>query len=92
MFNRNCSQVDPKRNDEKEGNMFDSFDSATREFDPEQFVEWEATGISDLEPANCVTLIGQDKYGLEVELSGFVSVERDLVEAEAFLAGLYPQL
>lgn len=72
--------------------MFDSFDSATREFDPEQFVEWDAAGESDAEPFNCVTLIGQDKYGPEVEMSGYVSVERDLIEAEAFLASLYPQL
>ncbi len=72
--------------------MFDSFDSATREFDPEQFVEWDSIGESNLEPANCVTLIGQDKYGLEVEMSGYVCVERDLLEAEVFLSSLYPQL
>ena len=72
--------------------MFETFDGANREFDPDQLVECDAVGETDIDPANCVTLIGQDKYGLEVEMSGFVSVERDLLDADAFLASLYPRL
>ena len=72
--------------------MFDSFDSASGEFDPDQFVASDVRCDQDFEPNNCVTLIGKDNYGLEVEMSGYVCVEKDLLEAEAFLAGLYPQL
>jgi hypothetical protein len=72
--------------------MFDTIDSANREFDPEQFIEWDRDGTSDLEPNNCVTLIGRENYGLEVEMSGYVCVEKDLLDAETFLASLYPQL
>ena len=72
--------------------MFVSFDSAIREFDPDQFVASDVRCDRDFAPNNCVTLIGKDNYGLEVEMSGYVCVEKDLLEAEAFLAGLYPQL
>ena len=72
--------------------MFVSFDSASREFDQDQFVASDVRCDQDFEPNNCVTLIGKDNYGLEVELSGYVCVEKELLEAEAFLAGLYPQL
>lgn len=72
--------------------MFEAIESANREFDAEQFVEWDNETASDSEPNNCVTLIGRDNYGLEVELSGYVSVEKDLLDAETFLASLYPQL
>ncbi len=50
--------------------MFESIDSGNRNFDPEQFIEWDSDGTSDLEPSNCVTLISRDNYGLEVEMSG----------------------
>ena len=72
--------------------MFVSFDSASREFDQDQFVATDFPCNRDFEPNNCVTLIGKDNYGLEVEMSGYVCVEKELLEAEAFLAGLYPQL
>lgn len=72
--------------------MFVSFDSASREFDQDQFVASDVQCGQDFEPNNCVTLIGKDNYGLEVEMSGYVCVEKELLEAEAFLAGLYPQL
>ena len=72
--------------------MFVSFDSTSREFDQDQFVASDVRCDQDFEPNNCVTLIGKDNYGLEVELSGYVCVEKELLEAEAFLAGLYPQL
>lgn len=72
--------------------MFVSFDSASREFDQDQFVASDVRCDQDFEPNNCVTLIGKDNYGLEVEMSGYVCVEKELWEAEAFLAGLYPQL
>ena len=72
--------------------MFDSFDSTSREFDQDQFVATDVRCDQDFEPNNCVTLIGKDNYGLEVEMSGYVCVEKDLLEAAAFLAGLYPQL
>ncbi len=72
--------------------MFDAIESANREFDPEQFIEWDAEASSALEPNNCVMLIGHDNYGLEVEMSGYVAVEKDLLDAETFLASLYPQL
>ena len=72
--------------------MFDSFDSAGREFDQDQFVAADGPCNRDFKPNNCVTLIGKDNYGLEVEMSGYVCVEKDLLEAEAFLAGLYPGL
>ena len=72
--------------------MFESFDSGNREFDPQQFVAWDAECSADLEPNNCITLIGRDSYGLEVEMSGYVAVDKDLLDAEAFLASLYPQL
>jgi hypothetical protein len=72
--------------------MFDSFDSGSREFDPEQFVGWDVEGSADQEPNNCITLIGRESYGLEVEMSGYVAVDKDLLDAEAFLASLYPQL
>lgn len=72
--------------------MFVSFDSASREFDQDQFVASDVRCDRDFEPNNCVTLIGKDNYGLEVEMSGYVCVEKELLEAEAFLAGLYPQL
>ena len=72
--------------------MFVSFDSASREFDQDQFVAADVRCNRDFEPNNCVNLIGKDNYGLEVEMSGYVCVEKDLLEAEAFLADLYPQL
>ncbi len=72
--------------------MFVSFDSASREFDQDQFVAPDVRCDRDFAPTNCVTIIGKDNYGLEVEMSGYVCVEKDLLEAEAFLAGLYPQL
>lgn len=72
--------------------MFESFDSASREIDLEQFVAWDVDGSAEVEPNNCITLIGRDSYGLEVEMSGYVAVDKDLLDAEAFLASLYPQL
>ncbi len=72
--------------------MFDSFDSTSGEFDQDQFVATDVRCDRDFAPNNCVTLIGKDNYGLEVEMSGYVCVEKELLEAEAFLAGLYPQL
>jgi hypothetical protein len=72
--------------------MFDSFDSANREIDQDQFVDTDVPCNREPEPDNCVTLIGKDNYGLEVEMSGYVCVEKDLLEAEAFLASLYPRL
>ena len=72
--------------------MFDAIDGANREFDPDQFIDWDVEGRTDPEPANCVTLIGRDNYGLEVDMSGYVCVEKELLDAEVFLACLYPQL
>ena len=72
--------------------MFDAIENANREFDPDQFIDWEVDRTTDLTPDNCVNLIGHDNYGLEVELSGYVCVEKDMADAEAFLASLYPQL
>jgi hypothetical protein len=72
--------------------MFDAIDSANKEFDPEQFIEWDTEASDDLESSHCVTLIGRESYGIEVEMSGYVTVEKELLEAEAFLASLYPQL
>ena len=72
--------------------MFNSFASASREFDQDQFIAAAVQCNSDFEPNNCVTLIGKDNYGIEVEMSGYVCVEKNLMEAEAFLASLYSQL
>ena len=72
--------------------MFDSAEIGSGAFDPEQFAAWDTDGKPGSPPDNCITLIGQDRYGLEVEMSGYVAVERDTLDAEAFLANLYPQL
>lgn len=72
--------------------MFDSSESVNRAIDLDQFVEWDNDVKSIPAPSNCVTLIGRECYGAEVEWSGYVSVDKDLQDAEAFLAGLYPQL
>jgi hypothetical protein len=72
--------------------MFESSGNGSHEFDPEQFADWDIDGKMALEPDNCITLIGRNSYGLEVEMSGYVAVETDTLDAEAFLASLYPQL
>lgn len=69
--------------------MFDAYDSYNQEFDSNQFVESLIDDETQADLRHCVTLIGTSDYSLEVQMSGFVSVERELLEAEAFLASLY---
>jgi hypothetical protein len=69
--------------------MFDAYDSNGQEFDSNQFVASHIEDEMQADFHHCVTLIGAGDYSLEVQMSGFVSVERELLEAEAFLASLY---
>ena len=70
--------------------MFDAYDGSSQEFETNQFVAAVVGENLATELQNCVTLINND-YGLEVEWSGYVSVDREVLEAEAFLARLYEQ-
>jgi hypothetical protein len=74
----------------KDSAMFDAHDSFSQEFESNQFIAPAASDSAAAELQNFVTLIGNE-YGLEVEWSGFVSVDREVSEAEAFLARLYAQ-
>jgi|APIni6443716594_1056825.scaffolds.fasta_scaffold347738_1 hypothetical protein len=69
--------------------MFDAYDNNGQEFDSNQFVVPTAGNNAEADMQHCVTLIGTSDYSLEVQMCGFVSVERELLEAEAFLASLY---
>lgn len=71
--------------------MFDADDSNTQEFNPNQIIEFSLIDDEEADLQDLVTLIGTRDYGLEVEMSGFVSVEREVSEVEAFLARLYEQ-
>ena len=68
--------------------MFDVYGSNSQEFDTNQFVASPLGDEIERNLRHWVTLIGTSHYGLEVEMSGFVSVEREVLEAEAFLASL----
>lgn len=69
--------------------MFDVYGSNSQEFDQNQFVASPLGDEIEGDPRYWITLIGTSHYGREVEMSGFVSVEREVLEAEAFLASLY---
>lgn len=69
--------------------MFDADDSYSNEFNPNQMIECSLRDDAGIDLQHLVTLIGTREYGLEVEMSGFVSVEREVSEAETFLARLY---
>ena len=69
--------------------MFDAYDNYSQEFYSNQFVESPVDDEMQADLRHCVTLIGASDYSLEVQMSGFVSVERELLEAEVFLASLY---
>jgi osmotically-inducible protein OsmY len=69
--------------------MFDGYDGYQQDFETNQFVASAVSDAMETDLRHCVTLIGGNDYGLEVQLSGYVSVEREASKAEAFLASLY---
>ncbi len=69
--------------------MFDADDSYSHEFNRNQIIEFSLRDDAKADLQHLVTLIGTSDYGLEVEMSGFVSVDREVSEAETFLARLY---
>lgn len=69
--------------------MFDGYDGYQQEFDANQFVASSLGDEMEADLRHCITLIGASAYSLEVQMSGYVSVEREVSEAEAFLASLY---
>ncbi len=69
--------------------MFDGYDKDNPELHWTQFVGSPLRHEVNEDLRHWVTLIGTSDYSLEVLMSGFVSVEREVWETEAFLANLY---
>jgi hypothetical protein len=69
--------------------MFDGYGSYDQEIDFNQFAVPPLADEVAGDLQHCITLIGTSDYSLEVEMSGYVWVEREVSQAEAFLARLY---
>ena len=69
--------------------MFDGFDNDNQKLHCTHLLLSPVPDEVDEDLRHWVTLIGTSDYSLEVQMSGYVSVEREMWEAEAFLANLY---